>query len=180
MAELAGHELGRTDIDLRPMHFTPDRTAFELAKLINAELGRPDHTNELYLDSLITILGVHVLRNYSCVPKSSVPVRSGLSAAAANKIREYLDEHFKRKLTTSELAGVCGLSPGHFTQAFTRTFGCPPYRYVLERRLDFAEKLLSGTDMAVAEVAFLSGFSSQSHLNNLLKTYRGKTPKQLR
>lgn len=180
MAGLAGHELGRTDIDLRPMHFTPDRTAFELAKLINADLGRPDHTNELYLDSLITVLAVHVLRKYSSVARPGRELKGGLSTLAAKRIRDYLHEHFRRKLTTSELAAVCGLSPSHFTQAFARTFGCPPYRYVLERRLDFAEKLLAGTDMAVAEVAFLSGFSSQSHLNNVLKTYRGKTPKQLR
>ena len=108
------------------------------------------------------------------------PVRAGLSAVAANKIREHLNEHFWRKLTASQLAGVCGLPPGYFTQAFAKTFGCPPYRYVLERRLDFAEKLLSESDMAVAEVAFLSGFSSQSHLTSMLKTYRGTTPKKLR
>jgi AraC family transcriptional regulator len=180
MAELAGHELGRTDIDLRPMHFTPDNTAFELAKLINSELNRPHHTNELYLDSLITILGVHVLRNYSNDAKPAGEAKGGLSTLAAKRIRDYLHERFRRKLSIAELAGICGLSPGYFTQAFTKTFGCPPHRYVLERRLEFAEKLLAETRMPVAEVAYLSGFSSQSHLTNMLRVHRGKTPSQYR
>jgi AraC family transcriptional regulator len=51
---------------------------------------------------------------------------------------------------------------------------------VLERRLEFAEKLLAETRMPVAEVAYLSGFSSQSHLTNMLRVHRGKTPSQYR
>ncbi|WP_028004714.1 AraC family transcriptional regulator [Sinorhizobium meliloti] len=180
MRDLAGHELDRPDVEIRPVNHTIDNTALQLAKMIKVELSRPDHASELYLDSLITLLGVHVLRRYSSAAKPLKPVDGGLSTIAANRIREYLHEHFRRKLTISELAATCGLSPGYFTQAFTRTFGSPPHRYVLELRLEFAEKLLAGTDMPVAEIAFLSGFSSQSHLTNVMKTHRDKTPRQFR
>ncbi|WP_234827236.1 helix-turn-helix transcriptional regulator [Sinorhizobium meliloti] len=180
MRELAGHEIDRPDVEIRPVNHTIDNTALQLAKMIKAELSRPDHANELYLDSLITLLGVHVLRRYSSAAKPLKPVDGGLSTIAANRIREYLHEHFRRKLTISELAATCGLSPGYFTQAFAKTFGIPPHRYVLERRLDFAEKLLVGTQLPVAEIAFLSGFSSQSHLTTMMKTHRDKTPRQFR
>ncbi|MDX0371785.1 helix-turn-helix domain-containing protein [Sinorhizobium meliloti] len=180
MRELAGHELNRPDVEIRPVNHTIDNTALQLAKMIKAELSRPDHASELYLDSLITLLGVHVLRRYSSAAKPLKPVDGGLSTIATNRVREYLHEHFRRKLTISELAATCGLSPGYFTQAFAKTFGMPPHRYVLERRLDFAEKLLAGTEMPVAEIAFLSGFSSQSHLTNVMKTHRDKTPRQFR
>ncbi|YCI06285.1 AraC family transcriptional regulator (plasmid) [Ensifer sp. D2-11] len=180
MRELAGHEIDRPDIEIRPINHTIDNTALQFAKLIKAELSRPEHANELYLDSLITLLGVHVLRNYSSATKPPKPMDGGLSVIAANRVREYLHEHFRRKLTTSELAEICGLSPGHFSQAFTKTFGSPPYRYVLELRLDFAEKMLARTEMPVSEIAYLSGFSSQSHLTNLMKAHRGKTPSLLR
>ncbi|MGK9201384.1 helix-turn-helix domain-containing protein [Sinorhizobium meliloti] len=180
MREIAGHEIGRPDVEIRPVNHTIDNTALQLAKMIKAELSRPDHANELYLDSLITLLGVHVLRRYSGAAKPLKPADGGLSAVAANRVREYLHEHFRRKLTISELAATCGLSPGYFTQAFAKTFGRPPHRYVLELRLEFAEKLLAGTDMPVAEIAYLSGFSSQSHLTNMMKTHRDKTPRQFR
>lgn len=181
MAELSGHEFKRTDIELEPVHFTPDNTAFQLARMIRTELARPAQSSELYLDSLITMLGVHVLRNYAGTDKSEKTARKGgLSVAVTGIIREYLDQHFRRKLTTAELAGICGLSPSRFTYAFAQTFGQTPHQYLLERRLDFAEKLLTDTKMPVAEIAFLSGFSSQSHLTSTMRTYRHKTPRQFR
>ncbi|WP_437354145.1 helix-turn-helix domain-containing protein [Neorhizobium petrolearium] len=178
--ELAGHEFDRPDVELEPTRMTLDRAALQVAKMIRTELNNPDYSNELYLDSLITVLGIHVLRNYSSVRKPVKRGKAGLTPVAASRIRDYIHEHFLDKLTTAELAKICGLSPGHFTQAFIRTFGLPPYRYVLERRLDFAEKLLTTTDMPMTDVAFLSGFSSQSHLSNLMRTSRNKTPSQLR
>jgi AraC family transcriptional regulator len=180
MRDLAGHELDLPDVELRPINYTIDNTSLQFAKMIKAELSRPEHASELYLDSLITLLGVHVLRNYSSAVKRPKRVDGGLSTIAANRVREYLHEHFRRKLTISELAAICGLSPGYFTQAFVKTFGSPPHRYVLELRLDFAERLLAGTNMPVAEIAFLSGFSSQSHLTNTMKMRRDKTPSEFR
>ncbi len=180
MRDLAGHEVDRPDVEIRPINHEIDNAALQFATMIKAELSRPEHGNELYLDSLITLLGVHVLRNYSSAVKRPKRVDGGLSTIAAHRVREYLHEHFRRKLTISELAATCGLTPGYFTQAFVRTFGSPPHRYVLELRLDFAERLLAGTDMPVAEIAFLSGFSSQSHLTNTMKTRRNKTPSEFR
>lgn len=178
--ELAGHEFDAVEVELKRTYMTFDQTALQCARLIQAELNRNEHSNDLYLDSLITLLGIHVLRNYSSAGKPTKPIRGILSEVAAHRVRDYLHEYFRRKLTTSELAKVCGLSPGYFSQAFTRTFGLPPHRYVLERRLDFAEKLLTETDMRVAEVARHCGFSSHSHLANMMRTYRHKTPGRLR
>jgi AraC family transcriptional regulator len=180
MQELAAQEYDCLDVELRASNQTVDRAALATAKLIRAELRQPERSNELYLDSLITVFGIHVLRNYSSVVKSGPQVKTGLSHRAASRIREYLHENFRRKITIAELAEICGLSPSHFAQAFSRTFGLPPYQYLLDRRLDFAEKLLLETEMPIAEVAFLSGFSSQSHLTSTMRTYRHTTPRQLR
>lgn len=180
MLDLAGHALDGMDFEIRLANQAADHTALHFAKLMKAELKHPDYVNELYLDSLITAFGIHILRNYSCTAKFQRPVRAGLSAIAAGRVREYLDVHFRRKLTIAELANICGLSPGHFAHAFVKTFGTTPHRYLIERRLEFAEGLLTQTAFPISEVAFLSGFSSQSHLTNMMKTYRGKTPSQLR
>jgi AraC family transcriptional regulator len=180
MADLAANELGSVDLELRPTTRIVDLTALQFAKLIRSELNSPGHSSELYLDSLITLLGVHVLRKYSNIAKPLGSVKAGLSATAAVRVRDYLHEHFRRKLSIAELAKICGLSPGHFAHSFTVTFGVPPHRYLLERRLDFAEKLLRETASTIPEVAFLSGFSSQSHLTNMMRVHRGKTPSRLR
>jgi AraC-like DNA-binding protein len=107
-------------------------------------------------------------------------VKGGLSARSARRVQEFLDENFTRKLALAEMAAVCGLSPYHFMRAFSRTFGMPPHQYVLDLRLDFAERLLAESRMTIADIANLAGFSSQSHFTTVMKKYRQVTPLQAR
>jgi len=179
LRDFVGPERDRPDVSLSPVHLALDNTAQRFAKMVKAELNRCKGSNVLYLDSLLSVLAIHVLRNWSTAA-TQVEVKGALSAAAEKRIRDYLQENFRRKLSIAELAGICGLSPGYFTQAFAKTFGSPPHRYVLERRLEYAEKLLAKTEMPVAEVAYLSGFSSQSHLTSMLRLHKRKTPSQYR
>ncbi|WP_281354749.1 helix-turn-helix domain-containing protein [Chelativorans alearense] len=43
-----------------------------------------------------------------------------------------------------------------------------------------AEKLLLETDMTTAEVAYLSGFSSQRHLTSAMRSHKRITPARMR
>jgi len=104
----------------------------------------------------------------------------GLSASGARRVQEFLNENFTRKLSAAELAAISGLSPFHFVRAFAKTFGRPPHQYLLILRLAFAEKLRVEGNMTIAEIADLSGFSSQSHLMAAMRKYRGRTPTELR
>ncbi|RUX31440.1 AraC family transcriptional regulator [Mesorhizobium sp. M7A.F.Ca.US.011.01.1.1] len=106
--------------------------------------------------------------------------KGGLSVRAARRVQQFLDENFTRKLALAEMAAVCGLSPYHFVRAFSRTFGMPPHQYVLDLRLDFAERLLADSRMTIADIAHSSGFSSQSHFTTVMKKYRQRTPLQAR
>lgn len=181
LLELAAHEFNAAGVELQPPPFgTVDAEALHVAHLLKAELARRDAANELYVDSLITVFGIHILRNYAEMQKPMPLMRGGLSVRAARRVREFLDENFSRKLSVAEVAAVSGLSPHHFIHAFTKTFGVPPHQYVVGRRLAFAEELLVGGNLTIEEVAHLSGFSSQSHLTTTMKKYRQLTPKQVR
>ncbi|WP_265516759.1 helix-turn-helix domain-containing protein [Nitratireductor luteus] len=95
-------------------------------------------------------------------------------------MQEFLHENFTRKLSVGEIASIAGLSPFHFTRAFNKTFGQPPHQYVLNLRLTFAEQLLLEGNISIAEIAYLSGFSGQSHLTAAMKKHRHATPAQIR
>ncbi|KKX25082.1 helix-turn-helix transcriptional regulator [Rhizobiaceae bacterium LC148] len=180
MLELAARQFDCVNLEVRPTHLTPDRTALELAELIKANMNSPDACSELYLDTLITILGIHVLRHYSNIASPSKTRADELSPIAAKRIRDYLHEHFRRKLTITELAEICGLSRGHFARSFVRTFRVSVDRYLLEIRLDSAERLLLETELPLSEVARLSGFSGWRALTTQMMLYRQKSPDQLR
>ncbi|OBQ73619.1 helix-turn-helix domain-containing protein [Mesorhizobium erdmanii] len=177
LSELAAYEFDAVEVELEPPAFgTVDLRALTIAQMITAELTAKVPPNELYLDSLLTVFGVHLLRTYTSSHRHPVPPRGGLSPVGARRVREYLNENFVRKVMVAELASLAGVSPNHFIARFARTFGMPPHRYLINLRLDLAEKLLAGGDLATAEVAYLTGFSDQSHLAATMKKYRGRTP----
>ncbi|MGK9167607.1 AraC family transcriptional regulator [Inquilinus limosus] len=181
LQELAEHEFGMARVELQPPPFgTADPWALRIAQMLKAELSQRGAPNPLYVDSLVTLFGIHLLRQYAGVRVPPPVVRGGLPARSARQVQEYLAESFSRKVSVAELAAVAGLSPHHFIQAFTRTFGEPPHRYVIGLRLTFAEKLLVEGELTIAEVAYLSGFSSQSHLTTAMRKYRQTTPRKIR
>jgi AraC family transcriptional regulator len=182
LLDLAAHESDVGSVELQPPALgTVDPEALGMARLLKGELSQAAAPNELYVESLVTLFGIHLLRNYSNVRKLPTNAATGgLSAQNARRMREFLHTNFAAPLSVAQLAAVCELSTGHFIQSFTQTFGLPPYRYVLNLRLDFAETLLLKGDMKIAEVAHSCGFSSQSHLTSAMRRYRGRTPVQVR
>lgn len=106
--------------------------------------------------------------------------KGGLSISSTRLVQQFLSKNFSRKLSLAEMAAVCDLSPYHFVRAFSKTFGVSPHQYVLNLRLDFAEKLLADRRMSITDIADLSGFSSQSHFTTTMKRYRNVTPLQVR
>ncbi|WP_163272158.1 helix-turn-helix domain-containing protein [Chelativorans alearense] len=181
MLDLAAQEFDLADVELQPPAFgTVDQRALRIAREMKAELQRPGGANELVIDSLVTLFGAHVLRTYGASGRRATGPRGGLAPAKAKLVRDFLHEHFSRKLSIRELAALIGLSPVHFIRAFKETFGMPPYRYLIELRLAAAEAFLIKGELTIAEIAFLTGFSNQSHLTASMKKYRHKTPAQMR
>lgn len=179
MTDLAAREYDGKAFELRPtMATAADPWALRLAKLLRAELLLPA-ANELYVDSIVTLFGIHLLRNYSGAAPLQSPSGT-LSPQNTRRIQEFLAENFTSKLAVKDLAAVCGLSPRYFIHSFSRTFGVQPHQYLLRLRLDFAERLLIEGQLTIGEVALLSGFSSQSHLTHTFKNLRGMTPAQIR
>lgn len=182
LAALAEQEFGVTGLRLTSPGFgSVDEQALRIALLLRQELAgsRP---NALYADSLITALGIHVIRHYSNAGGKAKMLKpgGGLSPAAAERVREFLNLNVAGKVTIAELALLCDLSPSHFIESFAKTFGAPPHRYLLNLRLNLAAQLLSQTALPIAEIAYLSGFSSQSHLTSAMRKYRLTTPAQVR
>lgn len=180
-AELATADLEGADWELRPPRFDHvDLDALRIARAMSTELARSP-VNALYLESLITLMGVHLIRTYSSVkPHAPQVPRMRLSPATAKRIIEYTREHLSRRISVADLAKQAGLSQSHFLRAVTQTFGAGPHQYLLNLRLQEAEILLMKTSSPISEIAYETGFSSQSHLTSAMRRYKQITPARLR
>jgi AraC family transcriptional regulator len=95
-------------------------------------------------------------------------------------LRDYIDVHLAEPLPLGQLAGLCALSEYHFARMFHLSFGLPPHRYLLARRLERAQQLLHSSHLPLGEIALACGFASASHFCNRFRQAFAATPGQYR
>ena len=96
------------------------------------------------------------------------------------RVVEYVDRHLSGKITLLDLAAVAGLSRMHFASQFRAATGFRPHEYLLRRRIQRAEELLSQSTMTLVEIALTIGFQTQAHFTTVFKRFVGDTPFQWR
>lgn len=91
------------------------------------------------------------------------------------RVKDYIQAHYQRDLTSAELADVAGLSRAHLARAFGAAFHVPPHVYLNAVRIAQAQvRIRAG--MPLATVALDCGFADQSHFNRRFKGSVGVAP----
>ena len=144
---------------------------------VNDELTTDAAGGRLAAESLANLLAVHLIRNAST---PHAPARRTDGALPQRKLRavvECIEEQLDANLTLDQLAAAAHLSAYHFARQFKAATGLPPHQYVIARRIERAKEiLLSETDLSLAEIATLVGFSDQSQFTRHFKRLIGVTP----
>ncbi len=100
--------------------------------------------------------------------------------ADMKRVLRQIEDRLNEPLRLSDLAEIVRMSPFHFARVFKQQIGEPPAQYLQRRRTERAIELLRESRLPLSEIAFRTGFSSQSHMNRRVKTITGLTPKQIR
>ena len=102
--------------------------------------------------------------------------RRSLDGVGIRAIDLYLDEHLEDPLSLDDLADQAELTRHQFSRRFKNATGVSPFQYVIAKRVKRARDLLARGKVSIAEVAYATGFSSQSHLTETFKRHFGVTP----
>jgi AraC family transcriptional regulator len=93
---------------------------------------------------------------------------------------QYVENHYAENISLEELAAQACLSPYHFSRRFRQETGYSPHRFILETRLSVARHLLRRSQHSIKEIAYKTGFSSESHFVSVFKQKFGLTPGKYR
>lgn len=93
---------------------------------------------------------------------------------------EYIHQHYQEKITLEQIAASAIVSKRECLRCFQTCIQETPFAYLLDYRVQMAEKLLRTTDLSVTEVAMQSGFSSSAYFSKLFKELRKVSPSQYR
>jgi hypothetical protein len=96
-----------------------------------------------------------------------------------NLIQDHIDTNlnFNLKIASEEL----DVNPAYLSREFSRYFDNLSFgEYIRKLRIEKAIQLLESSEDTLAEIAYLTGFSDQSHFNRVFKAHTGQTPSEYR
>lgn len=148
-----------------------------LGAIFSNELACGPHPAQtLLIDALANALSAHLLRNYSATAELVERNDWSGTAAAVGRAVDFIEAHSDRDMSLADLASAAGLSRYHLVRVFTRELGFSPMQYVQRSRIERAKVLIRAGDLSLAEIAYATGFSDQSHFTRRFKRHVGCTP----
>ena len=93
---------------------------------------------------------------------------------------EYIHRNYSEDITLEELAGLAGVGREYFCTIFRRKTGMRPFEYIAMIRIREAKKLLSYTELPVAEIGRKVGYADKSYFGHVFKRYSGMSPTSFR
>ena len=89
---------------------------------------------------------------------------------------QYIGENYSQKITLEGLAKMVYLSPAYLSRVFKQETGMNFNEYLNRVRINRVKELLKTTDMKLAEIAALTGFSDEFYLSRQFKKATGVSP----
>jgi AraC family transcriptional regulator len=170
-------ELRFSEIDFRPRLFFDDPDIWGTALKIKAQIDEP--STHGYAEVLSVALA-HELMRLNSGDRAERALRGGLAGWQQKKLAGYVEDHLADQIALAELAAIARLSPFHFARAFKQSFGVPPHRYHMNRRIERAKALLENPARSVTEIAVATGFAETSSFTAAFRRTVGLTPSDYR
>jgi len=95
------------------------------------------------------------------------------------QIQKVVESNYCNKITIEQIAFLCGMSVSSFKRKFESFYKTTPGKWIKEKRLTLAHKLLSNTSKPISDISYEIGFESVSHFSSAFKTKYGVPPSQM-
>lgn len=97
----------------------------------------------------------------------------------AKELKEIIQDQIDTNLTLSlkEISQSLNVHPSYLSREFSKYFDDLSFGdYIRKLRIEKSITLLENPKYSLAEIAYLTGFSDQSHFNRIFKIHTGKSP----
>jgi AraC family transcriptional regulator len=135
---------------------------------------------ERYCEALAVVAAHELVHMQGNLRRRRPPTRGSLAVWQQRIVATYIEEHLAEAISLHALAKLVDLSPYYFCRAFKQSFGIPPHRYHVNRRIERAKALLGERESSVTDVALEVGFSETSSFSAAFRHATGTTPTEYR
>jgi len=99
--------------------------------------------------------------------------------AWTKELKEMIQDQMDTNMTLSlqQASDELEINPAYLSREFSKYFDNLSFGdYIRKLRIEKAISLMTGTDYSLTEIAYLTGFSDQSHFNRIFKKQTGQNP----
>ena len=96
------------------------------------------------------------------------------------KVKSYIDTHFREEIRLSTVADIAGMSDSSFSRFFKLHTGRNLSDYIIELRLGHACRLLVDSSDSIAEIGYHCGFNNLSNFNRIFRKRKDCSPSEFR
>lgn len=114
------------------------------------------------------------------VVQEFLPHKPALNASPVEQAKAFIDNHIGEQLSVESIANTVFVSPDYLRQLFKKAYGHSIMHYVIEQRLDLAQRMLSDSNQSIQDIAEQCGFQSPYYFSRLFKKYRSLSPSAYR
>jgi AraC family transcriptional regulator, exoenzyme S synthesis regulatory protein ExsA len=160
-------------VDYKIMEYLPEVRVFTESLL---EL----YKNKALANRQMTKLKLYELLNILSFARSSclVEALATLNNKERKSLREFMEANFSKPLSIEDYAYLTGRSLSSFRRDFIELFGVSPKQWLIDKRLQRANELLTKNHTSVSQVALDVGYENISHFVKAFHKRYGTPPKQ--
>lgn len=125
------------------------------------------HTQQPFEQTLLSVLNKYI--------KGKSPYKK--TPAWAKELKDILQDHIDTNLNLKKISKDLNIHPAYLSREFSKYFDNLSFgNYIRKLRIEKAIELLNTSSYSLTEIAYLTGFSDQSHFTRIFKSHTGKNP----
>ncbi len=156
-------------------NYTNDQELLEKGMLIYEalyswakHLQQEKHTQQPFEDLLVAVLNRYL---------KNKPGSKKKTPAWAQELKDLIQDHIDANLSLKELSKGLDINPSYLSREFSRYFENMSFgEYIRKQRIEKAMELMQQPAYSLTEIAYLTGFSDQSHFTRIFKKHTGENP----
>ncbi|MDO5562189.1 MAG: AraC family transcriptional regulator [Synergistaceae bacterium] len=134
---------------------------------------------EIELKALLCKIWLRLLTNNRGIIENSAPVTFA-DKQRIRALRQYIHKNYMERISLSDISSAVHISKGECCRIFSRIMHTTPFRYLINYRIAQSLKMLSTTNMSIAEIAQQNGFGSSSYYTECFRKEMNCRPMEYR
>jgi AraC-like DNA-binding protein len=131
-------------------------------------LQKEKHTQQPFESLLLNVFNKYL--KHTPGSKRKIP-------AWAQELKEIIQDHIDTNLSLKEISKGLEINPSYLSREFSKYFEDLSFgEYIRKQRIKKAVELMKSSSYSLTEIAYLTGFSDQSHFTRIFKKYTGQNP----